>query len=175
MHIQNKKKKNHLSSRRGSTLMELIIVVVLFVILIPAALSIFLSARRVGGQAYVQNEAARTLGETADILRFMRNRGFDLLTNGEFYLIRNPGSDSWLIKSDVPNEDIFRRRVVISNALRHEATHQLYLPGDSGLSYEDPDTKKVDITVTWSTDYLPQDSLQHTLYVSNWQKTIVHE
>ena len=58
---------------KGFTLVEIILVIVLIVVLVPASLGIFISARKIGGQAYVQHQAAVTLGETEDILRFLRN------------------------------------------------------------------------------------------------------
>ena len=171
MLIKNKQIKRRLNTR-GSTIVELMVVTILFVILIPSALSIYIGARKIGGQAYVQHQAAVTLGETNDILRYLRNQNFNLLVDGEFYLIRNPGTGSWLVKSDLPDMDIFERHITVSNALRHDTTDDLYLPGDAGTSYEDPDTKKVDIKVLWSPEYLPLDLITHTIYIANWQKVI---
>ena len=93
--------------------MELIIVIVLFAILVPSSVGIFIGARKISGQGYVQHLAAVTLGETSDILRYMRNQGFTLLVNGSFYLIRNPGTETWLIKSDLPDKDIFENAMVL--------------------------------------------------------------
>ncbi len=171
-----KKNQNKTSWRdnRGSTLVELIVVVVLFVVLVPSSVYIYLSARKISGQAYIQHQAAVTLGETNDILRFLRNQGFDLLTNGSFYLIRDPGSSNWLVKSDLPNVDIYERYITVSDALRHDSTGDLYLPGDTGTSYSDPNTKKIDISVIWSPDYLPLEQISHTIYISNWQNTVTY-
>ena len=155
-------------------MVEIIIVVVLMVVLIPAALGVYISARKIGGQAYIQHQAAVTLGETNDILRFMRNQSFGLLVDGDFYLIRNPGTNSWLVKSDLPNLDTYERHITVSNALRHQGTNNLYLPGDSGASYEDPDTKKIDIQILWSPDYLPLDMSSQTIYISNWQDAFTY-
>lgn len=155
--------------KTGSSIVELIIVTVLFAILVPASIGIFVSASKINGQAYLQHSAAVTLGETNDILRFMRNQSFDLLNNGSFYLIRNPGSDSWLVKSDLPDKDVFERYITISNVLRHQFTGDIYLDGDIGTNYEDINTKKIDISVLWAPDYIPLDLISHTVYISNWQ------
>jgi type II secretory pathway pseudopilin PulG len=165
-----KNKKNHKSNHKGSSLVELIIVTVLFAILIPISVSMFIGARKISGQAYIQHSAAVTLGETIDILRFMRNQGFDLLTDSSFYLIRNPGTNSWLTKSDVPDKDLFERYITVSNALRHEGNDDIYFDGDSGPSYEDPDTKKIVIQILWAPDYIPLDTITQTIYITNWQK-----
>lgn len=158
----------------GITIVELIIVIVLFLVLVPTSLVIFVSARKIVGQSYIQNQAAVTLGENNDILRYMRNLNFDLLVNGTFYMIRNPGTGSWLVKSDLPDMDIFERRIIVSNALRHTDTHDIYFDGDIGDSYEDSDTKKIIINVVWAPDYMPLDLLTHTLYVTDWQKVITY-
>ena len=161
--------KNLRVNTKGVSLVEIIVVVVLIVILVPSSLGIYIGARKIGGQAYIQHQAAVTLGETNDILRYIRNQGYDLLVNGEFYLIRNPGTNSWLVKSDLPDMDTYERHIDVSNALRHLGSDNLYMPVDTGSSYEDPDTKKIDIEILWSPDYLPLDLASHTLYITNWQ------
>lgn len=158
--------------KRGSSLIELVIVTVLFAILVPASLGVFVSGRKISGQSYIQHQAAVTLGEVDDILRYMGDMDFGLLPNGEFFLIRNPGTGSWLVKSDLPDKDTFERHVTLSNASRHSVTGDLYLPGDTGASYEDPDTKKVDINILWAPDYLPLDLISHTIYLTDWTKSI---
>lgn len=149
--------------------MELIIVTVLFAIFVPIALGIFIGGRKITGQSYIQHNAALALQEASDILEYMRNENFNQLQNGSFYLIRNPGSNSWLIKSDVPDKDIFERYITVSTAVRHQDTHDLYMPGDTGTSYQDPDTKKVDIQILWAPDYMPLGLISRTFYISNWQ------
>ena len=168
------KNSNHRRKTRGSSLVELIVVTILFMILVPASLGVFVGARKITGQSYVQNRAAVTLGETNDILRYMRNLDFELLVNGDFYLIRNPGTSSWLVKGTLPDKDTFERHVIVSNSLRHSDTNNIYFDGDTGGSYEDPDTKKVEISVLWAPDYIPLDLIQHTLYISNWQKVFTY-
>lgn len=175
MKIKNTLKNTIISNQKASTLMELILVVVLFIVLVPASLNIFLSAQRIGGQSYIQADAANAMGEVNDILRFLRNQNFELLANGEFYLIRNPGTGSWLVKNDLPDtEEILERKITISDALRHDVTDQLYLDGDSGSSYADINTKKIDISVLWYPDYLPLDEIAHTVYISDWQNTFTY-
>ncbi len=155
---------------KGSTIVELIIVVVLFVVMIPSSIAIYLSASKISGQAYVQHQAAVALGETNDIIRYLRNQGFNLLENGDFYLIRNPGAGTWLVKNDLPDQDIYERHITVSSALRHQTTNDLYFPGDVGASYEDTDTKQIDIDIIWSPDYLALDQISHAIYITNWQK-----
>ncbi|MBU0727779.1 hypothetical protein KKA95_03780 [Patescibacteria group bacterium] len=160
--------------KKGSSIVELIIVTILFAILVPTSIGIFISASKINGQAYIQHSAATTLGETNDILRYMRNQGFDLIANGSFYLIRNPGSNSWLVKNDLPDKDTFERYITVSNALRHDSTNNIYFDGDSGPNHEDPNTKKIEIQILWAPDYLPLDLITQTIYITNWQKTITY-
>jgi len=44
------------------------------------------------------------------------------------------------------------------------------MDGDTGISYEDVNTKKVEIEILWAPDYIPLDLISRTFYVSNWQK-----
>jgi type II secretory pathway pseudopilin PulG len=168
------KVKNIRDNKKGSTLVELMIVVVLIVVLIPSAVNMFISARKINGQAYIQHQGAVTLGETTDILRYLRNQGFSLLVNGSFYLIRNPGSSSWLVKSDLPNIDTYERYITVSDALRHQDTKNLYLTGDTGTSYSDPDTKKIVMQIIWSPSFLSLNLISQTVYITNWEKVITY-
>lgn len=170
----NKKANQRTRGRKGSSLVELIIVTVLFAILVPSSVGIFIGARKIAGQAYVQHSAAVTLGETNDILRYMRNQGFSLLSNGSFYLIRNPGTETWLMKSDLPDKDTFERYVTITSALRHQDTKDIYFEGDTGASYEDPDTKRIVIQILWAPDYLPLDLITQTIYITNWENIFTY-
>ena len=172
-----KKQINHsgFGNRKGSSMVELIIVTVLFLVLIPASLGIFVSGRKISGQSYIQHQAAVTLGEVDDILRYMRNIDYNTLPNGDFYLIRNPGTGSWLVKSDLPDKDTFERHVIISDASRHTATNDLFLPGDVGASYQDPETKKVQINILWAPDYLPMDLISHTIYITDWTRAVTYD
>lgn len=142
--------------------------------LVPASLGVYIGARKITGQSYVQHQAAVTLGEVGDIIRYMINLDYDLLPQGEFFLIRNPGGGSWLVKSDLPDKDIFERKIIVTNALRHTASDDLYIDGDTGPNYEDPDTKKIEISILWAPDYLPLDLVTHTLYVTNWLKPFTY-
>ena len=160
---------NHRTDTRGSSLVELIIVTILFAVFVPISLGIYIGGRKITGQSYIQHAAAIALTETTDILEYMRNENFDLLENGSFYLIRNPGNNSWLIKSDLPDKDTFERYITVSDALRHEENGNLYFGNDTGSSYADPDTKKVEIQILWAPDYIPLDLISRTFYVSNWQ------
>jgi len=76
--------QTRLKNRKGSSLVELVIVTVLFAILVPASLGVFVSGSKISGQAYIQHQAAVTLGEVDDILRYMRNMDISLLPNGNF-------------------------------------------------------------------------------------------
>ncbi len=165
---------NQRPTPKGSSLVELIIVTILFAILVPSALGIYLDARKISGQSYIQHSAALGLGETSDILRFIRNQGFGLLENGSFYLIRNPGTNSWLVKSDLPDKDAFERYITVSNALRHQGTDHVFFDGDVGTSYEDPNTKRIDISILWAPDYIPSDLISKTIYITNWQSNITY-
>ena len=155
--------------------MELVIVTVLFAILVPVSVGIFISGRKITGQGYIQHQAALTLGENNDILRYLRNLGYDQLSNGSFYLIRNPGAGSWLVKSDLPEKELFERFINVSDALRHQGTNHLYFDGDTGAFYADPDTKKVVIDILWAPDYLHSDIISQTIYISDWKKVVVYD
>ena len=170
--LLNKLKKNN--QLRGSSLVELIIVIILFAIMIPSALSIYVGAKKISGQSYIQHSAALTLGETSDIIRFVRNQGFEKLMNGSFYFIRNPGTNSWLVKSDLPDKETFERYITISDALRHMDSKHLYFEEDTGPSYSDPNTKKIDISILWAPDYIPSDLISKTIYVTDWQSNVIY-
>lgn len=171
----NKKILNRRPDQRGSSLVELIIVTILFAIFVPVSLGIQISGRKITGQSYIQHAGASNLSETTDILEFLRNEDFDLMTNGSFYLIRNPGNKSYLIKADLPTKDAFERYITISDAIRHKSSWALYMDGDTGPQEVDPNTKKVDISILWAPDYIPMDLISQTFYITNWQDHYIYE
>jgi len=154
---------------------ELIIVTILFAIFVPASLGIYISARKITGQSYIQHAAAVNLAETTDILEFLRNLGFSQIEDGSFYLIRNPGNNSWLIKNDLPDKDTFERFIVVSDAIRHNNSDNIYFDGDTGGSYTDPNTKKVEINILWAPDYIPLDLISQTFYITDWQNIYTYQ
>lgn len=167
----NKKQKNS----RGSSLVELIIVTILFAIFIPVSLGIFISGRKIAGQSYLQHYAATTMTETVDILKFLRVQGFGLISDGSFYLIRNPGNNSWLIKNDLPSKEAFERYITVSDALRHTSNDNIFFEGDTGDNYADPNTKEVNINILWAPDYIPLDLISQTFYITDWQNNYIYE
>ncbi len=171
----NKKQTNRGVNQKGSSLIELIIVTILFAIFVPVSLGIYISGRKITGQSYIQHAAAANLSETTDILEFLRNEDYKLMINGSFYLIRNPGSKSYLIKTELPDKDTFERYITLSNAFRHSSTNDLYFDGDTGPSYEDTSTKKVEINILWAPDYLPLDLISQTFYITDWQNHYIYE
>jgi len=78
------------------------------------------------------------------------------------------------VKADLPDKDIFERHVVISDALRHPETNDLFMPGDTGASYTDTGTKKIQMDILWAPDYLPMDLISHTIYVTNWMGQVAY-
>lgn len=166
---------NHRLDRRGSSLVELIIVTILFAIFIPAALDIFISGRKITGQSYIQHAAATNLAETADILEFLRNQSIDQLQNGSFYLIRSPGNNSWLIKSDLPNKDTFERYITVSDAERKVSNDNILFPEETANSYTDPSTKQIEISILWAPDYIPLDLISQTFYITDWQNNFTYQ
>lgn len=164
----------HRQNVKGSSIVELIIVTILFALFVPISLGIYIGGRKITGQSYIQHAAALALTETTDILEYMRGQNFNLLGNGSFYLIRNPGNNSWLIKSDLPDKDTFERYITISNALRHQSSNHLYFDGDTGPFVEDSDTKKIEIQILWAPDYIPLDVISRTFFVSNWHNNFIY-
>jgi len=78
------------------------------------------------------------------------------------------------VKADLPDKDVFERHVTISDALRHSVTKDLYMPGDTGASYGDPNTKKIVINILWAPDYLPMELISHTIYITNWTQAVTY-
>jgi len=165
--------KNFLKNNKGSSIIELIIVTVLFAIIIPSSIAIFVSARKINGQSYVQHSAATTLSETNDILMYLRNLNYNQLVNGDFYLIRNPGVGSWLIKNDLPDMDTFERHINISNAYRDDTSFNICIDSNAGCSL-DINTKKIEINILWAPDYIRSDTTSQIVYITNWETPITY-
>ena len=157
-------------------MIEIVIVVVLFAIFVPSALSLFISARKINGRSYIQHAAATTLSETNDIIVYMRNLSFGQLVNGDYFLIRNPGGGSWLVKNDLPDKELFERRIDISSAYRNLVSGNLcpdVIDAAGAVSQgcaTDDDTKRIEVSIVWAPDYTKSETMSQTLYVTDWER-----
>lgn len=154
----------------GQSLVEILVVIGLLSILLPALITGLVSSR--GGEAQQKQriDATAFLKEGADAVRNIKYidwNSFACFVAGgtcnpsslSVYLQYNSTSHQWeLATGAVPTVNGFTRTILISNVNR-DSSGNIAVSGNN-----DPSTKKVTITVAWSTPY--NSSVISTFYLS---------
>lgn len=144
----------------GQSLIELLIAIAIAAILLPALLTGFVTSRegKVGDNKRIQ--AATVLKETEEATRSIREKGWPTFaTNGTFHPIIS--SSSWSLASGADTTNGFTRQLVISDVLRNSSG---VIVASGGTV--DPSTKKVTITVSWTSPVA--DSVTSSLYLTRY-------
>lgn len=151
--------------KKGQSLVEILVVIGLLSILLPALITGIVSSR--GGEAQQKQriDATALLKEGADAVRNIKYNdwnSFAQYANGNnSYLQYNSTSHQWeLFQSPVPTPlNGFTRTIVITGVNR-DSSGNIAVSGGTN----DPSTKKVTITVSWSTPY--NSFINSTFYLS---------
>lgn len=148
---------------KGQSLVELLLIIGISAILLPALLTGLVSSRGGKAQQNQRIQAATLLKEATEAVRSVRESGWDnISTNGTYYPAIDPVSHAWkIILGTEPRPDGFNRQIAISNTCRNGGA---IINCPSGIV--DPSTKKVDVTVSWSTPF--SSSITSTLFLTRY-------
>jgi Tfp pilus assembly protein PilV len=138
-HIKNKNK--------GFSIAEILVAVAVFLIFVSATVGIIVSSDKQLQNGGHKERATALAEEGVEAVRNLRDADFNNLTDGTFGL--NVSSGVWSLVGTPDVTNIFTRTVVISTVNLNE--------------------KKVDVTVTWSDQISPSNSLTTTTYLTKWQ------
>lgn len=156
--------------QRGQSLVEIIIAMGLSVIILPALLTGLISSREGKAQQAQRTQAVYLLNRTVDAVRSVREKGWAniaSLTTGVPYHPEISGQ-SWSL---IAGEDInlttgLNTKVIMNNVNRGTCPgtdcEKIVTTGGN----LDPSTKKVEVTISWSTPYA--SSIQDTLYLTRY-------
>jgi len=162
--------KNYINKKQGFTIIEIIIAIVIIVSVFGMILSFFSLDIRNSERNRTRLQAILLAQEAMEAVRNFRDNttwsgnGPGTLISGTSY---HPvvASSGWGIISGSENTEIFTRNIVFYNVSRgiNDNIESAYSPANN-----DPDTKKIIVTVSWSDRYgLASESL--TSYITNWR------
>lgn len=140
MNLINKSRKLKL----GYSLIELLITISLLGLLLPVIFGAIYSTQVGKAQNLQRTDSAVLLLETSEIMRIIREKGWELIaTNDTFHPVID--GQSWLLADGGETVGDFYREVVISDAQRDSNGNIVESGGEV-----DPSTKKVVITISWN-------------------------
>jgi hypothetical protein len=144
--------------QKGQSLVELVLTIGLSAILIPALYTGVVASREGKPQQEKRLEAAQLFKQTEEAVKNIRNSGWsNFATNGTFH--PEIASARWTLVSGASTSAGFTQQVVISDTQRDNSGKIVTSGGTN-----DPSTKKVDITVSWTQPH--NGSISSTLYLS---------
>lgn len=153
--------------KSGFTIVEIIVIVAVIITAFTAVLGFFTFEAKVAGRSRMRLQAISLMEEAMEAIRNFRDNtiwdsdGISTLTTGSNY---HPASSStgWDIISgnEIINECT---RAIVFNEVSRDANDDI---SDSGTN--DPNTRKVTITITWADR---QGSATESLitYITNWR------
>ena len=162
--------KNYTNKKEGFTIVEIIIAIVIIVSVFGMILSFFSLDVKNSERNRTRLRAILLAQEAMEAVRNFRDNttwsgnGPGTLVFGSNY---HPvvASSGWSIISGSENIEIFTRNIVFYNVSRgiNDNIESVY-----NSTNNDPDTKKIIVTVSWSDRYGPaSESL--TSYITNWR------
>lgn len=152
---------------RGQSLVEILLAFGLMFVLLPALLTGFVASREGKAQQNQRVFALPLLTEAQEAVRSIREKGWTAFAvNGTYHPIIS--GSAWSLSSGTETINGLVRSVVISNANR-DAAGAIVTSGGT----PDPSTKKVVITISWSTPY--SSSLSSTVYLTRHENARYRE
>ena len=154
------------STNKGYTIIELLVALAIASLMLPALLTGLVSSREGKAQQTQRRQAVSLLNEAEEAVRSYRNRGWDsFAVNGTYHPVVS-GQD-WTLVSGSESVNGFTRSINVSDVSR-DATGKIVTSGGT----VDPSTKKIVVTVVWSTP--SSSSIQSTLYLTRYQDNLTY-
>lgn len=150
---------------RGQLLIELILALAISAIMLPALVVGLVASRQGKAQQSLRLDATTLSKEAYDILRTIREQGWQFVSaNGTYYPIQV--GNTWLLATGSAQINGFTRFLTVSDVYRDASTGAIV---SSGGVY-DPSTKKIVITILWDTPYA--SSVSATYYLARLDNQI---
>jgi Tfp pilus assembly protein PilV len=131
----------------GFMTMEILVATSIITLSILATTAVVQKSAQVSRQALHSVQAISLLEETGEIIRILRDNGWDnissLSVSTNYYPIFL--SDIWKVSTEASSVDIFTRKFVVSNVNRSNTTFDIVTSG--GIL--DPKTKLINVDVFW--------------------------
>ena len=148
-------------SQRGATLIEVLVAIALTGILFPALATALITAHAGRSTTIQQLRATSLLKEGTEAVRSVREKGWtNVATDGTYHPVVS--GSAWALSSGTETLGGFTRQIVISTPERNAAGALVASGGTN-----DPSTKHVVVTVSWTTPY--NGSITSDSYLTRWQ------
>ena len=175
--MSNRTLRGVVRRERGFTLVEAVVAITVFVIGVVGMIQIVLVARATSDHGANLVTAGGHLKEGMDAVRVIRDDDWDAIaTDGTYGLSSQPGTaPPWTLQAGGETIGKFTRRVTIASVRRSDTDGNGQLSAGDKIcqgaacgSFDDAQTKKVTVTVTWRQDN--QDKSRSVFgYLTDWQ------
>jgi len=153
--------KKRLRTQLGATLVEVLVAIALTGILLPALATTMVSSQKARPASTQSLQAEGLVREATAAVRSVREKGWsNVSTDGTYHPVIS--GNAWTLSAGSETIGNFTRQIVISTPQRNSSG---VLVSSSGTN--DPNTKHVVVTVSWSTPY--SSSLSTDTYLTRWQ------
>ena len=154
-------------NKSGQSLVELLIALAITAIVLPALLTGLLASRDGRAQQTQRVEAITKLKQLQDAVRSIRNQGWtNLPANGTYHPTLS--GTNWTLTNGSDTVNGFTRQVLVEDVNRDPATGAIVSSGGT----RDPSSKKVTITISWSSPL--STSISSTLYLTRYMDNLVY-
>jgi len=158
------------NDRKGFTLVEIIVVIAIIVLVLATILGFLSFDSRLAERSRSRLTALALAQETIEAVRNFRDNtdwvtGIGILNvDINYHPIKN--SSGWNLASGNETLDGFTRAVVLNKISRDSNDN---IESSYNSVNNDPDTRRIKVTVTWTDRQGPSDEILIT-YLTNWKK-----
>ena len=150
---------------RGATLVEVLVAIALAGVMLPTLATALITSHAGRASSRQQLQAAALMREASEAVRTVRDSGWgNIATDGTYH--PSVSGSTWTLASGSETIGDFTRQIVISTAQR-DSGGALVASGGTN----DPATKHIEVTVSWTAPY--SSSVSNDTYLSRWQGNTV--
>lgn len=154
-----------MKQQKGFFVLEVLLASALFVIFSAAAVGLVLQgfdANRTGNEETIANQYA---SEGIEAVRSIENQDYiDLVSTASAGVARGP-SNTWIFSGTTNTLDKYTRSIAITDVQR-DGSGNIVASGGTN----DPNTRKVTVTVSWNVSPTRNNSVVLTEYLTNWRR-----
>lgn len=157
---------NQASRKFGQSLVELLLIIGLSAIVLPSLITGLVSSRNGRPQQNQRLQATTLMKETVEAVRNVREKGWNsFAVNGTYHPVIS--SSAWSLATGSAVLNGFTQQLVISDVSRNSSGVIVTTGGTV-----DPSTKKVVVTISWTSPNV--SSVSSTLYLTRYLDNITH-
>lgn len=151
---------------KGQSIIEVIVAVSIMMIIAASAVVAILSSFSSTRLAEEETQAAWLAAQGLEAVQSIRNQSWSSLTNGNHGLV--PSGSLWIFSgtTDVDTSGKFTRVINIADVQRNSSGNIVTSGGTV-----DAESKRVKATVTWNFTPARSNSVDMTMYLTDWQKS----